>query len=79
MDYNNHVIFSAAMATDSVIDLVLFSSDDDNLVAMASYHDRTLRLFSCQVSTNILKCYMLLVTIATEGYNDILLVRLHQW
>lgn len=51
MDYNNHITFSAAMATDSVIDLVLFSSGDDNLVAMASCHDSTLRLFSFQVST----------------------------
>ena len=67
------------MVTDSVIDLVLFSSGDDDLVAMASCHDSTLRLFSYQVSTESLTCYMLLVTTATEGYNDVLLVRLHQW
>ena len=53
MGYNNCVIFSATMATDSIIDLVLFSSGDDDLVAMASCHDSTLRLFSYKVRINI--------------------------
>ena len=44
------------MATDSVIDLVLFSSAD-GLVAMAGCHDSTLRLFSHKVSTqNFISC-----------------------
>ena len=53
MGYNNHVIYSATMATDSVIDLVIFSSGDDDLVAMASCHDSTLRLLSYKVRTKI--------------------------
>lgn len=40
------------MATDTVTDLILFSSADD-LVAIASGRDDTLRLFSYKVSIMI--------------------------
>ena len=70
---------SSTIATDSVIDLVLLSSDD-GLVAMAGCHDNSLRLFSHKVRTErFYTKFTLMVTIATESDIDLSIIRVHRW